>query len=140
MYFYADGNDKAGNRLVTSYKKESQAKQYRKGATYTQGEKFLQIQEDGTAKLANEGDLLLRTLMVRADSGDEEMTGNFVVYARVNGQWQETDFRYKTYATANAAVKSALINLYSACAIIEMNGAESTSNVAPVSREPEAVF
>lgn len=139
-YFYADGTDKAGNRLMTSYKREAQARKYRADAKITQGEKFLQIQEDGSAKIGSTGDLLVRTLMVRPSGADEEMSGDFVVYARINGKWQPTEFRYKTYATANAAVKSALINLYSACAIVEDDGSSASPSSAPVATDEEAVF
>jgi len=47
------------------------------------------------------------------------MAGNFVVYARINGAWEKTKFRYSTYAAANTAVKGALIQIYDACAVIE---------------------
>jgi hypothetical protein len=138
MYFYADGIDRNGNRLLTSYKKEDQAKRYRAGAKISSGEKFLKIGDNGEAKLSNEGDLLVRTLMIRPETADDEMNGNFVVYARIDKHWQPTSFRYSTYAKANAAVKTALINLYSACAIIETEGA-STSAEKPTLNE-EAPF
>jgi hypothetical protein len=140
-YFYADGVDRAGNRLLTSYKKEDQAKRYRAGAKISSGEKFLTIQPDGTAKLSTEDNgLLVRTLMVSANSEAEEMQGNFVVWARINGEWQETQFRYTTYAKANAAVKSALINLFPACAVIEGDAGPKPVAAAPVSTDEEAAF
>jgi hypothetical protein len=140
-YFYADGVDKQGNRLLTSYGKQDQAKRYRPGATVTQGEKFLDIQEDGSAKMSTEGELLLRTLMVRDSNEADEMTGRFVVYARINGRWQETQFRYPTYAKANAAVKSALINLYPACAVVEEDQSPVSDEVeAPAVLNEEAIF
>lgn len=138
-YFYADGTDRAGNRLLTSYKKEDQARRYRAGAEISRGEKFLVMQEDGSAKLSSEGELLVRTLMVRPSTEADEMTGQFVVYARVNGKWGPTEFRYPTYAKANAAVKSALINIYQACAVIEEDNAP-TPVAAPVSTDEEAAF
>lgn len=139
-YFYADGNDRSGNRLITSYGKADQAKRYRAGADITQGEKFLNIQDNGSAKISASDDgrgLLVRTLMVNANPESADMSGRFVVYAKINGQWQPTEFRYSTYAKANAAVKSALINLYPACAVIETDESGSTSNVA-VSRDEDA--
>lgn len=138
-YFYADGIDKSGNRLVTSYGKQDQAKRYRANASISQGEKFLVIGEDGSAKLGeDDGEgLLVRTLMINSNPEPENMTGKFVVYAKINGTWRETNFRYSTYAKANSAVKSALINLYPACAVIEEG--ESSSNV-PVSTAEDAVF
>lgn len=141
-YFYADGPDKAGNRLLTSYKKEDQARRYRAGSKISQGEKFLAIQEDGGAKLSSQDDgnsLLVRTLMVRPDgASSDEMTGNFVVFARINNKWEQTQFRFKNYASANAAVKSALIQLYSACAVVEMN--EMSNHAAAPSTDENEVF
>lgn len=135
-YFYADGNDRQGNRLLTSYGKADQAKRYRPGANYSQGEKFLQLLENGNAKLsAEDNGLLCRTLMVRAATEEDNMNGRFVVFAKVNGRWQETEFRYPNYAKANAAVKSALINLYPACAVIEMD----ENPVAADESQPEPV-
>lgn len=129
-YFYADGRDKAGNRLITSYKKEEQAKRYRAGATISEGEKHLNIREDGTASLGTEGNMLVRTLMLRPEGqSDADMNGNFVVYARTNGKWAPTEFRYSTYAKANSAVKSALINLYEGCAVIELGSVSSSPSV-----------
>lgn len=124
-YFYADGTDRAGNRLLTSYGKEAQAAKYRAGATITEGERFLEISEDkSSAKMTvKDNGLLVRTLMVRAKANGK-MEGSFSVYAKINGEWQKTPFRYKTYSMANSAVKSALINIYDACAVIE----EKTSN------------
>lgn len=135
-YFYADGLDKAGNRLLTSYGKQAQAQKYRAGATISEGEKFLEIMEDGSAKLTSaDNGLLCRTLMVRPAGSEDEMSGNFVVWARVNGNWQETSFRYSTYAKANAAVKSALINLYPACAVIQEDKAKTSVKNQPVINE-----
>lgn len=118
MYTYASGPDKVGNTLITSYKKKEQADKYRPGATYFTGFKYLNISEDGQAVVSNEGELLLRTMLSRKDVG-EPMEGNFVVYAKINGKWQKTDFRYTSYASANTAVKGALIQIYDACAVVE---------------------
>lgn len=142
-YFYADGVDRSGNRLITSYGKADQAKRYRPGAQVSQGEKYLTLYEDGTAKLTTiPNNLLCRTLMVRSNPDAEEMSGRFVVWAKVNGRWQETDFRYPTYAKANAAVKSALINLYAACAVIETEDAPVDNESAPATADAveDAVF
>lgn len=142
-YFYADGIDKSGNRLLTSYSKADQAKRYRAGADITQGEKYLNLLDNGNAKISATDDgkgLLLRTLMINSNPENEEMKGRFVVFAKVNGNWEETNFRYSTYAKANAAVKSALINLYAACAVVEREEASVSSNVTPVSIDEEAVF
>jgi hypothetical protein len=117
-YFYATGPDKAGNTLITSYKKEDQAKKYRAGADIVEGLRYLSIDEDGQATVLKQGDLLLRTMLARKDA-QEEMTGDFVVYAKISGRWEQTQFRYKTYSEANTAVKGALINIYDACAVIE---------------------
>jgi hypothetical protein len=141
-YFYADGLDRSGNRLVTSYDKEAKAQKYRAGANITQGEKFLNIREDGGAKLSATDDgqgLLVRTLMISSNPSAEAMTGRFQIYAKINNKWEPTNFRYSSYANANAAVKSALINLYPACAVIEVNEKATSSNV-PVSTDEEAVF
>ena len=141
-YFYADGTDKQGNRLLTSYGKAEQAKRYRADAQISQGEKFLCIQENG-AKISATDDgngLLVRTLMVNSNPEPDNMTGRFVVFAKINGQWQPTNFRYSTYAKANSAVKSALINLYPACAVIEMNESPVRNDNVPVSMDEDAVF
>jgi hypothetical protein len=115
-YFYATGDDKAGNLLITSYKKEDQAKKYRASCDIFEGQKYLDVVESKvTGKYTG---LLLRTLIAKRDAA-EEMTGNFVVYARVNGEWTKTQFRYGTYSAANTAVKGALIQIYDACAVIE---------------------
>lgn len=116
-YHYAEAEDKAGNTLITSYKKEEQAKKYRPGALYSEGLLYLDLE---TGDLLPEGELLVRTVLTRK-TAQEEMTGDFVVYAKVNDQWQRTQFRYSTYAAANTAVKGALINIYDACAVIEEN-------------------
>lgn len=140
MYFYADGVDRQGNRLITSYSKADQAKRYRQGATVTQGEKFLEITEGGARLSTEDNGLLVRTLMINSNPEQEEMSGRFVVWAKQNGEWGETQFRYSTYAKANAAVKSALINLYPACAVIETNGTSApAADVAPAVTE-QAVF
>jgi hypothetical protein len=115
-YFYASGDDKTGNLLITSYKKEDQAKKYRAGCDIAEGLRYLDIQ---TSKVtAKDTGLLLRTLIARKDKS-ETMEGNFVVWARIEGAWAQTAFRYGTYAAANTAVKGALIQLYDACAVIE---------------------
>ena len=118
MYYYAMGEDKSGNWLMTSYKNEEQAKKYRVGATVQSGVKYLDIAEDGSAKATNtETGLLLRTMIKRNDV--ETFEGNFVVYAKTADGWVKTQFRYKTYALANQVVKGALIQLYEACAVVE---------------------
>jgi hypothetical protein len=115
-YFYATGEDKAGNLLITSYKQEAQAKKYRAGADIVEGYRYLDIDRSTvTAKFTGH---LLRTLIARKDAA-AKMEGNFVVWARLNGEWFQTEFRYGTYAAANTAVKGALIQLYDACAVIE---------------------
>lgn len=118
MFYYATGKDRAGNTLVTSYAKPEQAARYRAGARIEHGLRYLKISEDGTAKLEPEGEKLVRTLMIRPED-ETPSEGRFVVWARMNGRWQETNFRYKTYAIANSAVKTALISLFPACAVIE---------------------
>ena len=115
-YFYAIGDDKAGNTLLTSYKKEDQAKKYRDGCDFSEGLKYLDV--EGSKVTSTDTGLLVRTLIARK-SAQEAMEGNFVVYAKINGVWEKTDFRYGTYAAANTAVKGALINIYDACAVIE---------------------
>jgi len=117
-YFYATGKDKADNMLITSYKKRDQAVKYRPGADIVEGLRYLKIAEDGSAVLGKEGELLVRTMMAR-ESTQEVMTGPFVVYVKIAGEWEKTDFRYETYGAANTAVKGALINIYDACAVIE---------------------
>jgi len=116
-YFYATGDDKVGNLLITSYKKEEQAKKYRGGSEIVEGLRYLDT-EKSKVTTADTG-LLLRTLIARRDVQDQQMAGNFVVYARINGAWEKTKFRYSTYAAANTAVKGALIQIYDACAVIE---------------------
>jgi hypothetical protein len=115
-YFYATGDDKAGNLLITSYKKEDQAKKYRAGADIVEGLRYLDTELSKIT--AYDTGLVLRTLIAKRDAA-EEMTGNFVVYARINGEWEKTQFRYSTYAAANTSVKGALIQIYDACAVIE---------------------
>lgn len=115
-YFYATGDDKAGNMLITSYKKEDQAKKYRAGCEVFEGLKYLDIVESKVT--GNYTGLLLRTLIARKNASGK-MEGNFVVYARINGEWEKTQFRYGTYAAANTSVKGALIQIYDACAVIE---------------------
>ncbi len=115
-YFYATGDDKAGNLLITSYKKEDQAKKYRAGCEIVEGLKYLDI--DRSIVTAKNTGILLRTLIARKDAATK-MEGNFVVWARLNGEWFQTEFRYGTYAQGNQAVKGALIQLYDACAVIE---------------------
>jgi hypothetical protein len=115
-YFYATGDDKAGNLLITSYKKEDQAKKYRAGCEVFEGLKYLDVVESKVT--GNYTGLLLRTLIAKRDAS-EKMAGNFVIYARINGEWFQTEFRYGTYSAANTAVKGALIQLYDACAVIE---------------------
>lgn len=118
-YFYAAGPDKAGNTLITSYKKREQAERYRAGAEIYEGLKYLHINGQGESKVSStESPLLLRTMLSRVEA-QSTMDGPFVVYAKINDVWQETQFRYPNYAAANAAVKGALINLYDACAVIE---------------------
>jgi hypothetical protein len=126
-YFYADGLDKKGNRLITSYKKKDQADRYRAGAKISEGRKFLEIFDGGAKLTAQDNGLLVRTLMTSSDV--PVMEGPFVVYAKINGEWRETEFRYSNYAAANAAVKSALINLYGNCAVIEQ---ETSKQEAPI--------
>jgi hypothetical protein len=115
-YFYATGEDKAGNLLITSYKKEDQAKKYRAGSDIVEGLRYLD--KEASKVTSVDTGLLLRTLIAKKDAA-EEMSGNFVVYARINGEWEKTQFRYSTYAAANTAVKGALIQIYDACAVIE---------------------
>ena len=115
-FFYATGDDKAGNLLITSYKKEDQANKYRAGCEIIEGLKYLDTQASKVT--GKDTGLLLRTLIAKRDAADE-MTGNFVVYARINGEWEKTQFRYGTYSAANTAVKGALIQIYDACAVIE---------------------
>jgi hypothetical protein len=114
-YFYATGDDKTGNTLITSYKQEAQATKYRPGAQIVEGLRYLDL---STGVLGKVGDVLVRTIISRK-SAQEELRGDFVVYAKANGAWFETQFRYETYAAANAAVKGALIMMYDACAVIE---------------------
>jgi hypothetical protein len=117
MFYYADGHDKEGNRLITSYSKKDQAEKYRKDATIQGGTKYL---DKETSKLTNEDTgLLVRTLMVRGKDTTQEMSGRFVVHARINGEWDETKFRFSTYAAANQAVKGALIAIYEALVVVE---------------------
>ena len=116
MYFYAMGDDKAGNTLVTSYKKEEQAKKYRAGATIQEGLKYLDT-EKGTLT-NNDTGLLCRTIIKRGGEA-ETFEGPFVIYAKSGGEWIKTQFRYETYGAANTAVKGALIQLYEACAVVE---------------------
>jgi hypothetical protein len=137
-YFYADGTDKSGNRLLTSYGKEAQARKYRADAKITQGERFLAIAEDGTAKLSTSNDgkgLLVRTLMINSNPDADNSGGKFVVWARIDGKWEPTNFRYSTYAKANAAVKSALINLYPACAVIESSDTPVQTSRVPMAED-----
>lgn len=115
-YFYAAGEDKDGNMLITSYKKQDQAEKYRKGATFSEGLRYLDT--DRSTVTAMDTGLLLRTIIARKDAGGK-MEGDFIVWARLNGEWFQTEFRYSTYAAANTAVKGALIQLYDACAVIE---------------------
>jgi hypothetical protein len=117
-YFYADGKNKAEDRLITSYGKQAQAEKYRPDAKITEGERFLNIAADGTGSIGNEGELLLRSLLVRKGT-QAEMTGPFVIYGRTNGKWSRTEFRYGTYAAANTAMKGALITMYEAVAVVE---------------------
>lgn len=116
-YFYATGDDKVGNLLITSYKKEDQANKYRAGCEVFEGLKYLDVVESKVT--GKDTGLLLRTLIAKQRDAADEMTGNFVVYARINGEWEKTQFRYGTYAAANTAVKGALIQIYDACAVIE---------------------
>ena len=115
-YFYASGNDKDGNLLITSYKKRDQAEKYRKGADIAEGLRYLDT--DRSTVTVKDTGLVLRTLIARKEQS-EKMEGNFVVWARLNGEWFQTEFRYGTYAAANTAVKGALIQIYDACAVIE---------------------
>lgn len=117
--FYADGKDKAGNRLLTSYGKRDQAERYRAGAAITDDqEQFLVISDEGTALIKQEGDLKLRSLMIKASNEEEVLEGNFVLYARIDGRWQPTKYRYPSYAAANQAMKT-LIAIYDGIAVIE---------------------
>lgn len=118
--FYADGKDKAGNRLLTSYGKRDQAERYRAGAAITDDqEQFLVISDAGTALIKKDGELLLRSLMIKAQTDEEEvLEGNFVLYARIDGRWQPTKYRYPSYAAANQAMKT-LIAIYDGIAVIE---------------------
>lgn len=116
--FYADGDDKNGDRLITSYKKRDQAERYRAGAKITEGERFLVITEQGAGYVKDAGTLKLRTMLVRSE-GTELAEGPFRVYARSGDTWVKTQFSYANYAAANTAVKGALIQLYDACAVIE---------------------
>lgn len=142
MYFYADGKDKGGNRLITSYKKEEQATRYRAGATITEADKFLVIQEDGKAVIKAKGELLLRSLMVRPANEIVEMSGPFVIYGRTDGIWERTKFRYPNYAAANTAMKGSLIHTFDAVAVIEVSDEEpvATKRVVETSDEDEAPF
>lgn len=117
-YFYASGDDKAGNRLVTSYKQEAQAKKYRVGADIVEGLRYLDV-ENSTLTAKDTG-LLVRTIMTKQGASDVDADGKFVVWGKQNNIWFETQFKYGTYAAANAAVKGALISLYEACAVIEV--------------------
>lgn len=117
-YFYATGDDKDGNLLITSYKKAEQAKKYRAGADIVEGLRYLDTDSSKVTSV-NTG-LILRTLIAKKGVS-ESMEGNFIVWARLNGEWFKTEFRYTTYAAANTAVKGALIQLYDACAVIEEN-------------------
>ena len=117
--FYADGKDKAGNRLLTSYGKRDQAERYRAGAKITDDcERFLVISDEGTALIKEEGELKLRSLLIRADTQEEVFEGNFVLYARIEGRWQPTKYRYPNYAAANQAMKT-LVAIYDGIAVIE---------------------
>lgn len=119
-YFYGDGTDKSGNRLITSYGKRAQVDKYRPGTKVTEGLRYLKLNEDGTAQIANDGDLLLRTLIISpASMNEEKMEGRFVIYARIGGQWQKTNYRYTSYGAANTAAKGVLVQMYGACAVIE---------------------
>lgn len=138
MYYYADRQDKAGRRLITSYGKEAQARKYGgANARVDSKQRRMVLREDGTASMSTTGTdgLLLRTFMSnpnRTPSADEG--GKFVVYGKIGDKWERTSFSYKTYATANSAVKSALINMYDACAIVEDEGDAPS---APQSDEEE---
>ncbi len=116
-YFYATGDDKAGNLLITSYKKEEQARKYRADSEIVEGLRYLDTESSKVT--AKDTGLLLRTLISRRDVQDQQLTGNFVVYARINGEWEKTQFRYGTYAAGNQAMKGALIQIYDAVALIE---------------------
>jgi hypothetical protein len=139
MYFYGDGTDKSGNRLITSYGKRAQAEKYRAGAKISEGLRFLQINEDGSAQIAQDGDLLLRTLIVAPAQDEQVFEGPFVVYAKIGGQWQKTKYRYKTYSAANTAVKGALVQIYGACAVIEETEENDGDNAdSQFLQDPEA--
>ena len=115
MYYYADGRDKSNNRLITSYKDRSQAEKYRKDSNIQGGLKYLDTER---SVLTNEpNDLLVRTLMVSEHK--QKLGGDFVIYARTDGKWEKTKFRYTNYALGNQVIKSALINLYEAVALVE---------------------
>lgn len=117
-FYYADGKDKSGNTLITSYKKEDQARKYRAGASIQYGQRFFSVDADGTGIMSPKGDMLLRTMMVRGEETVEN-EGPFHIWAKSSGVWVDTGFRRKTYAAANTMVKSALIEIYEACAVIE---------------------
>ena len=116
MYYYADGRDKSNNRLITSYKDRSQAEKYRKDSNIQGGLKYLDT-ENSVLTNDSSGGLLVRTLMVSEKK--QVLEGDFVIYARNNGVWEKTQFRYTNYALGNQAIKSALINLYEAVALVE---------------------
>ncbi len=117
--FYADGKDKSGNRLLTSYSKRDQAERYRAGAAITDDQiQYLVISDEGTALIKQEGKHLLRSLMIKAKTDEEVFEGNFVLFARIDGRWQPTKYRYPNYAAANQAMKT-LIAIYDGLAVIE---------------------
>ena len=56
--------------------------------------------------------------MIKAQTNEEVFEGNFVLFARIDGRWQPTKYRYPNYAAANQAMKT-LIAIYDGLAVIE---------------------
>lgn len=131
MLFYANRIDKDGNQLLTSYANEKSADKYGgAGAQRTNG--ILRASfTDGKLSVneTNKGPIV-RSLLKNHGQAVSMASGNFVMWAKQNGEWSETTYRFDSYGAANTLMK-AMINIYEALMIIDDNDSPAAQKATP---------